>query len=86
MVLAFCRLYDASVTTQGMTMVYACASLGQSLASPLVGLLQFRLGFRGCAMVGVTLVVLSTLGCSRVKTVAELSVLYSIFGVGIAMA
>ena len=67
-------------------MVYACASLGHSLASPLAGLLQFRLGFRGCATVGVTLVVLSMLGCSRVKTVAELSVLYSMFGIGIAMA
>lgn len=67
-------------------MVYACVSLGHSLASPLVGLLQFRLGLRGCAMVGVALVVTSMLGCSQAKTVAELSVLYSIFGVGIATA
>lgn len=67
-------------------MVYACVSLGHSVASPLVGLLQFRVGFRRCAMVGVTLVALSTLGCSRAKTVAELSVLYAMFGVGIATA
>lgn len=67
-------------------MVYVFACMGHAITSPLVGPAQSRLGFRGCAMFGVTLVVLSMLGCSRAKTVAELSALYSMLGVGIAMA
>lgn len=71
---------------QKTSMVFVFACVGHAITAPLVGPVQSRLGFRGSAMVGVALVVLSMLGCSRAKTVAELSVLYLMFGVGIATA
>ena len=69
---------------QDTSTVYIFAFMGQATTAPLVGPIQSRLGFRGCAMVGAAVVVLSTLGCSQAKTVAELSVLYTMLGVGIA--
>ena len=80
------RLHDASVTMQDTSTVYVFALMGQAATAPLVGPIQSRLGFRGCAMAGVAVVVLSMLGCSRAKTVAELSVLYTMLGLGIAIA
>ena len=74
------------MTMQDASTVYVFALMGQAATAPLVGPIQSRLGFRGCAMAGVAVVVLSMLGCSRAKTVAELSVLYTMLGLGIAIA
>ena len=82
----FCRLFDASVTMQETTMVYACGYLGYSMSAPFVGPIQTRLGFRGSAMAGVSLVVISMLACSQATTVAQLTAMYSLFGVGSGIA
>lgn len=80
------RLHHPHVTNQDTTMIYACAILGQSITMPLVGLLQFSLGLRGCAAFGACLVGFATLASALATSVTGLSVLNGAFGVGIAFA
>lgn len=53
---------------------------------PLVGLLQFTLCLRGCAVFGCLLVSLATLASSLATSVGGLAALNTVFGVGIAFA
>lgn len=80
------RLFDPSVSSNDTSIVYSCAVLGQSLLMPLVGLLQFSLGLRGCAAVGVFLVSSATIASSQATSVTGLAVLNAVFGIGIAFA
>ncbi|CAM9804618.1 unnamed protein product [Ectocarpus sp. 4 AP-2014] len=82
------RLHDPTVTIQDTSIVFAFAGLGHSLTSPFVGLLQDkkRLGLRGTAVVGASLVALATLASSMATSVFELASLNAVLGVGVAFA
>lgn len=82
------RLHDPTVTIQDTSIVFAFAGLGHSLTSPFVGLLQDkkRLGLRGTAAVGASLVALATLASSMATSVFELASLNAVLGVGVAFA
>lgn len=66
--------------------MFSFAELALCVASPWAGLLQFTLGLRGCAGLGVLLVGLTTLGCSMATSVTQLVLLSAVFGCGIACA
>ncbi|CAM9306423.1 unnamed protein product, partial [Hapterophycus canaliculatus] len=82
------RLYHPTVTLKDTTIIYGSASLWHSLVSPFVGFFQDknRLGLRGTAAVGATLVALATLASSSATSVLGLAALNSVFGVGVSLA
>ncbi len=80
-------MYDPTVTISDTTIVYASATLGQSLSTPCVGLFTSSpLRLRGTAALGASLVAGVALASSRATTVFSLSVLSAINGVGMGLA
>lgn len=80
------RLFHPSATREDTFAMYSCIELAISLTSPWAGLLQFTLGLRGCAVLGVLLVGLTTLGYSLATSVTQLVLLSAGVGCGIACA
>lgn len=81
------RIYDPTVTITDTAIVYASASLGQSLTTPFVGLFTAGpLGLQGTAALGASLVAGVAFASSRATTVFSFSVLNAIFGIGVGLA
>ncbi|CAM9184371.1 unnamed protein product [Ascophyllum nodosum] len=85
-VASYLRLHDPSVTLEDTTLIYTVTNVGLAIFMPLVGLLQFRIGLRGCAAVGAGLVGCSTLASSAATTLEGFVALGFMFGVGMALA